>query len=93
MLVAYKPKKEEFEKLKENNYEVFVKNITKVGYQVKSIKRVKNYIPLFKRDDTNFQIEVDEKGESKRDEEFTEIIKEFKVWINTQEETLVKKFS
>jgi len=93
LLVAYKPKKEEFEKLKENNYEVFVKNITKVGYQVKSIKRVKNYIPLFKRDDTNFQIEVDEKGESKRDEEFTEIIKEFKVWINTQEETLVKKFS
>jgi len=57
------------------------------------IKRVKNYIPLFKRDDTTFQIEVDEKGESKRDEEFTEFIKEFKEWVNTQEETLVKKFS
>lgn len=48
LLVAYKPAPEELEKLKRQNYEVFVKNIQKVGYEVKT-KRELNILNQFIR--------------------------------------------
>lgn len=41
IIVAYKPNESELKRLKEQNYEVFAKEIKKVGYEVKTSKRVK----------------------------------------------------
>ncbi len=92
LIVAYKPRKEELVKLKERDYEVFIRDIKKVGYEVKTIKRVKHLIPTYKFDKVNFEVEIDKEGNPMLDEEFTETIAEFKKWALTQEETLQKLF-
>ena len=88
IIVAYKPSKEELIKLQDDNYEIFIKDIKKVGYEVKTVKRVKVYDPVFKINEDNFQIEINEEGEPIQDEELSTIIKDFKVWCNSQEEKL-----
>lgn len=88
IIVAYKPSKEELKKLQDENYEIFIKDIKKVGYEVKTVKRVKVYDPVFKINEDNFQIEINEEGEPIQDEELSTIIKDFKVWCNSQEEKL-----
>jgi len=92
MIVAYKPPKEELEKLQKENYSIFVKDIQKVGYEVKTIKRVKVYQPIFKIDIENFKIDINEDGEPIQDEELTSVISEFKEWANVQEEKLKELF-
>jgi N-6 DNA Methylase. len=92
LIVAYKPKKEELEKLKEQNYEVFIKDIKRVGYEVRTARRVKYYNHLWKINEQTFEIETDREGNPLRDEEFTETIKEFREWILGQEKTLIYLF-
>jgi type I restriction enzyme M protein len=41
LVVAYKPETKELEKLKKENYSIFTKNIKKVGYEIRTSKRVK----------------------------------------------------
>lgn len=48
IIVAYKPNENELKRLKEQNYEVFAKEIKKVGYEVKTSKRVKFFSPIYK---------------------------------------------
>ena len=88
IIVAYKPNDVTLEKLKNQNYEVYFKNIDKVGYEVKTSKRVKYFSPVYKIDYNDFNIMVDENGNSVIDEEFTTTIKEFKQWCLTQEKQL-----
>jgi type I restriction enzyme M protein len=88
IIVAYKPKKEELEKLKNQNYEVFIKDIKRVGYEVRTSKRVKYYNPIWKINEQTFEVETDEKGNPLLDEEFTETIEEFRNWAMGQEKTL-----
>jgi type I restriction enzyme M protein len=88
IIVAYKPKKEELEKLKNQNYEVFIKDIKRVGYEVRTSKRVKYYNPIWKINEQTFDVETDEKGNPLLDEEFTETIEEFRNWAKSQEKTL-----
>ncbi len=92
LIVAYKPKPEELKKLKEKNYEVFVKDIQRVGYEVKTKKRVKYFEPVYKIDEKTFEVVQDEEGRPLLDEEFTQTIKEFREWALTQEETLKDLF-
>ena len=92
LIIVYKPKKEELEKLKKQNYEVFIKDIERVGYEVRTSKRVKYYNPLWKINEQTFEIETDKEGNPLLDAEFTEIIKEFKVWVLGQENTLINLF-
>ena len=92
LIVAYKPTKEELEKLKKSDYEVFLKKIEKIGYEVKTKKRVKYFEPVYKIDYNTFEIVIDENGRPVLDEEFSETVKEFKEWCKSQEETLQKIF-
>ena len=88
IIVAYKPNEKELTKLKAQNYEVYFKGIEKVGYEVKTSKRVKFFSPNYKINYENFEIEIDSEGRALLDEEFTDTISEFKKWCLKQEKTL-----
>lgn len=88
IIVAYKPNEKELAKLKEQNYQVFFKAIEKVGYEVKTSKRVKFFSPIYKINYDTFEIEIDKDGRALLDEEFTETIVEFKNWCLSQEKQL-----
>lgn len=88
IIVAYKPNKNELTKLKAQNYEVFFKGINKVGYEVKTSKRVKFFSPNYKINYENFEIEIDKDGRALLDEEFTYTISDFKKWCLKQEKSL-----
>jgi len=92
LIIGYKPEKEELDDLKSQNYEIFVKDIKRVGYEVRTAKRVKFFNPVYKIDEDLFEIETDEMGNPITDEEFTETIIEFKEWVKTQEKPLVDIF-
>lgn len=88
IIVAYKPKESELAKLKAQNYEVYFKGIEKVGYEVKTSKRVKFFSPNYKINYENFEIEIDKDGRALLDEEFTSTIADFKKWCLKQEKSL-----
>lgn len=88
IIVAYKPNEKELAKLKEQNYQVFFRAIEKVGYEVKTSKRVKFFSPNYKINYDNFEIEIDKDGRALLDEEFTETIADFKKWCLSQEKQL-----
>lgn len=92
LIIAYKPKKEELEKLKKQNYEIFIKDIKRVGYEVRTSRRVKYYNPLWKISEQTFEIETDKESNPLLDEEFSETIKEFENWALGQEKTLIDLF-
>jgi type I restriction enzyme M protein len=85
IIVAYKPNPKELEKLKEKNYQVFFKDIQKVGYEVKTKKRVKTFVDKFKINYDTFEIDIDSDGRALLDEDFTETTQKFKDWCNSQE--------
>lgn len=88
IIVAYKPNEKELAKLKERNYQVFFRGIEKVGYEVKTSKRVKFFSPNYKINYNNFEIEIDKDGRALLDEEFTETVAGFKKWCLNQEKQL-----
>jgi type I restriction enzyme M protein len=88
LIVAYKPNENDLAKLKEQNYQVFFRNIEKVGYEVKTSKRVKFFSPVYKINYETFEIEIDKDGRALLDEEFTETVADFKKWCLTQEKQL-----
>jgi type I restriction enzyme M protein len=91
LIVAYKPPEKELKKIQEQDYEVFTRKIQKIGYAVKTSKRIRYYHPLYKIDD-NFEVAIDNEGAHVLDEEFTDTVQEFKEWARGQEETLTKLF-
>lgn len=92
MIIAYKPNEKELLKLQETDYDIFVKDIKKVWYEVKTEKRVKFFNKLYKINDKTFEIEQDEEWNPLLDEDFTDIAKEFKEWCLWQEKTLQDLF-
>jgi len=92
LIVAYKPKENKLKKLQESNYDVFVKDIKKVGYEVRTSKRVKYFNPIYKINEKTFEIEQDKEGNPLIDEEFTENITDFRKWCLGQEKTLQDLF-
>lgn len=92
IIFAYKPPKKELEKLLKNNYQVFSREIKKVGYEVKTKNKVKYFETQYKINPVTFEKEINTDGTAMLDEEFTETVKKFKVWCNTQEDSLKKLF-
>ena len=93
IIVAYKPSNEDLKTLQEENYNIFMKDIQKVGYEVKTVKRVKIYDPVYKIDEENFKIKINEEGEPVQDEELSSTIEDFRYWCNSQEEALTDIFT
>lgn len=92
VIVAYKPKEKELVKLKEQNYQVFFRGIDKVGYEVKTSKRVKFFSPIYKINYETFETVIDDEGRVVLDEEFSETIQHFKEWCKGQEKLLQDLF-
>ena len=92
IIVAYKPSDDELERLKEQNYEIFVRDIQKVGYEVKTSKRVKFFSPIYKINYETFETEIDQDGNPVLDEDFTQTIADFRNWCVGQEKTLQDLF-
>lgn len=92
LIVAYKPTDEELKRLQKQNYEVFVKDIKKVGYEVKTKNRIKYFEPIYKINEQTFEVEQDKEGRPLLDEEFTETVQAFREWAKSQEETLQDLF-
>lgn len=92
IIVAYKPSEKALKRLKEQNYEIFVRDIKKVGYEVKTAKRVKYFAPQYKIDYDTFETVIDREGNPVIDEDFTQTIEDFRQWCEGQETTLKKLF-
>ena len=92
IIVAYKPTSKELEKLKQQDYEIFIKKINNIGYEVRTSKRVKYYNHIYKINPITFDIEIDEKGNPVLEEDFTKTISDFKDWCLSQEKTLSDLF-
>lgn len=92
IIFAYKPPKKELEKLLKSNYQVFSREIKKVGYEVKTKNKVKYFETQYKINPVTFEKEINTDGTAMLNEEFTETVKKFKVWCNTQEDSLKKLF-
>ena len=92
IIVAYKPSEKELKKLKQQNYQIFAKDIKKIGYEVKTKKRVKYFEPVYKINYDTFETVIDSDGRVILDEEFSETINNFKEWCKGQEKTLQDLF-
>jgi len=78
--------------LKQQDYEIFPRDIKRVGYEVRTSRRVKYYNEIWKINEQTFKVEIDEEGRRLRDEELTNVIKEFTNWARGQEKTLQDLF-
>lgn len=92
IIIAYKPNKKELKRLQESNYQVFSREIKKVGYQVKSKNNIKCFEEQYKINLETFEKEINIDGTAKLDEEFTDTILDFRHWCNRQEDTLKRLF-
>jgi len=92
LLVAYKPESKELEKLNKDGYEVFVRDIRKIGYEIRTSRRVKFYNSVYKINGRSFKVVTDKIGNPLFDEEFTTTIEKFRKWTLGQEETLKNLF-
>ncbi len=92
IIVAYKPKPEELKKLKKQGYSVFVKDIHNVGYEKRTSKRNVFFNPVYRIDETSFDILIDTEGNLVLDEDFSQTLCDFQKWILGQEEALQKLF-
>jgi type I restriction enzyme M protein len=92
ILIAYKPKRAALKRLTEQGYSIFVRDIRRVGYEKRTAKRNIFFNPVYKIDETTFDISVDTEGRPVLDEEFTETLAEFRQWALGQEETLQRLF-
>lgn len=92
IIVAYKSNECELKKLQSQNYEIFIKEIKKVGYEVKTKKRIKVFETKYKINYDTFDIEINGEGMPIMDEDFTQTIKDFREWCKRQESMLQTLF-
>jgi type I restriction enzyme M protein len=92
LLIAYKPAEGELEKLKRDGYKIFFKDIQRVGYEIRTSKRVKVFETQYKIDYGTFDVEIDKEGEPVVDEEFSSTVCQFREWCKGQEKTLQDLF-
>lgn len=85
VIIAYKPKKDELHLLKQD-YEVFIKEIQNIGYEVKSVKRSINFQPQYVINEDTFE------KTDKLDEDFTTMQEEFQEFLKRQEEEIKQAF-
>jgi len=92
VIIAYKPAKSELDRLKENDYEIFIRDIKNVGYEVVTSQRVKQFVDKYKVDPITFKSVVDKNGELKKDEDFSQTVLDFRAWCNRQEKVVRELF-
>lgn len=86
VIIAYKPKENELDMLGED-YEVFVREIENIWYEVKTKDRIVNFEPKFIIDEETFE------NTWKLKDDFPLMIKDFKEWMKWQRKELKKAFN
>ena len=87
VIVAYKPtKKEILEGILDRDYEVYIKEIENIGYEVKTVKRAIEFKPTYIINEETFE------NTWEILEDFTEMRIEFKEFLQRQEEEIKKAF-
>ncbi|WP_443123187.1 HsdM family class I SAM-dependent methyltransferase [Halobacillus sp. B29] len=92
IIIAYKPKKDELDRLSEQSYSVFTKDIQAVGYEKRTRERNKFFNPIYKVNTLDFTVQTDEENRPILDEDFSGTIKDFRAWALGQEDNLKKLF-
>ncbi len=92
ILIAYKPKPSAMKKLNEDGYNIFVRDIHRIGYEKRTSKRNVFFNKIFLINETTFEIDLNSEGNPIRDEEFSTTVSEFRSWVLGQEETLQRLF-
>ena len=95
LIVAYKPKPKELSRLSRLNgqgYSVFVRDIHDVGYEKRTSKRNVFFNPIYRMNQSTFEVETDAEGRPILDEDFTKTVADFRQWALGQEETLQRLF-
>ncbi len=85
VIIAYKPKENE-QHLLNNNYEIFIKEIQNLGYKVHEKQRIVQFKPQFIINEETFEFTSD------LNEDFTAMIKDFKQYLQRQEEEIKDAF-
>jgi type I restriction enzyme M protein len=87
-IIAYKPTKQELkEGILKLDYEVFIKEIKNIGYEVKTKKRTVNFEPRFIINEETFE------NTGKLDEDFSKMKEEFGDFLNRQDEVIKRAFN
>ena len=81
VIIAYKPKKNE-QYLLNADYEVFVKEIVNIGYEVKTVKRSVHFAPQYIINEETFE------KTGKLNEDFSDMQREWKEFLQRQEEEI-----
>lgn len=92
IIVGYKPSSTDLEKLVENNYSIFIREIRNVGYTKTTSNRNVVFEPNYLLDKNTFTTVIDDNGESILNEDFTATVKEFREWCLFQETELKRLF-
>lgn len=85
VIIAYKPKESEQNLLKQD-YEVFVKEINNLGYEVKTKNRMVHFEPQFIINKDTFE------KTGKENEDFSQMIVDYHEFLKRQEEEIKKAF-
>lgn len=85
VIIAYKPKKNE-QHLLNSDYEVFVKEIQNIGYEVKTVKRSVHFAPQYIINEETFE------KTGRLNEDFSAMQKEWKEFLQRQEEEIKSAF-
>jgi type I restriction enzyme M protein len=87
VIVAYKPTKQELLKgILDKDYEVFIKEIENIGYEIKTVKRAIEFKPTYIINEETFE------NTNKVMEDFTSLQIEFKEFLQRQEEEIKTAF-
>lgn len=86
IIIAYKPRDNEKSLLTED-YEVYIKEIENIGYEVKTKDRIVTFDPKFIIDEETFE------NTWILNEDFSNMISEFKEWMKWQRQELKKSFN
>ncbi len=86
VIVAYKPKSDE-RQLLDNDYEIFIKEVESIGYEVKTVKRTITFKPQFVINEDTFE------HTSQLDEDFSSMHNEFQEFLKRQELEIKNAFN
>lgn len=86
VIVAYKPKNDE-KHLLDNDYEIFIKEVESIGYEVKTVKRTITFKPQFIINEDTFE------HTSQLDEDFSSMQNEFQEFLKRQELEIKNAFN
>jgi type I restriction enzyme M protein len=92
IIVGYKPSSRRLANLISADYEVFTREISSVGYVKRTSNRNIVFDPLYKLDSLTFESVIDKDGAAQLDEDFSDVISDFREWCISQETELKRAF-